>query len=87
MNPILPIPHFASAPCSKVMNQILLVPYFASAPCSKGMNPILPIRHQSKGVKTPVMLFHSLSEQYPLERHEPPYPSSDGLDSTTVVLQ
>ena len=29
---------------------------------------------------------HSLSGKYPWERHEPPYPPSYGLNSTTTVL-
>ena len=36
--------------------------------------------------RTSVTLLHSLSDQYPLDRYEQPYPSSYGLNSTTIVL-
>ena len=40
----------------------------------------------SKRVRTPVALLRSLSDKYPWERYEPPYPPSYGLNSTTTVL-
>ena len=39
-----------------------------------------------KRVRTPVTLLRSLSDKYPWERYEPPYPPSYGLNSTTTVL-
>ena len=44
------------------------------------------LRNRSKRVRTPVTLLRSLSGKYPWERYEPPYPPSDGLNSTTTVL-
>ena len=32
-----------------------------------------------------VALLHSLSDKYPWERYEPPYPASYGLNCTTTV--
>ena len=37
-------------------------------------------------VQTPVGLLRSLSCKCPWERHEPPYPPSYGLNSTTNVF-
>ena len=37
-------------------------------------------------VRTPVALLRLLSDKYPWERYEPPYPPSYGLNSTTTVL-
>ena len=34
----------------------------------------------------PVALLRSLSDKYPWEWYEPPYPPSYGLSSTTTVL-
>ena len=39
-----------------------------------------------KQVQTSVTLLHLLSDKYTWERHEPPYPSSYGLNNTTSVL-
>ena len=39
-----------------------------------------------KRVRSPVALLRSLSDKYPWERYEPPYPPSYGLNSTTTVL-
>ena len=44
------------------------------------------LRNRSTRVRTPVALLHSLSDKYPWERYEPPYPPSYGLNSTTTVL-
>ena len=41
---------------------------------------------ESKQVQTPIMLLCSLSDSYPGERYEPPYPSNYGLNSTSTVL-
>ena len=38
----------------------------------------------SKQVRTPVTLLRSLSDKYPGEMNEPPYPPSYGLNSTTT---
>ena len=37
-------------------------------------------------VQTPVVLLHSLLNEYPGERHEPSYHPSHGLNNTTTVL-
>ena len=37
-------------------------------------------------VRTPVALLRSLSDKYPWERYETPYPPSYWLNSTTAVL-
>ena len=39
--------------------------------------------NRNKLVRTPVTLLRSLSDKYPSERYDPPYP---GLNSTTTVL-
>ena len=39
-----------------------------------------------KRVRTPVALLRSLSDKYPWERYEPPYPLSYGLNNTTTIL-
>ena len=44
------------------------------------------LRNFSTRVRTPVALLRSLSDKYPWERYEPPYPPSYGLNSTTTVL-
>ena len=44
------------------------------------------LRNRSTRVRTPVMLLRSLSDKYSWERYEPPYPSSYGLNSISVVL-
>ena len=42
--------------------------------------------YRSMRVQTPVMLLHSLSNKYPWEKYESPYPPIYGLNSTTTVL-
>ena len=42
------------------------------------------LRNRSKCIRTPVALLCSLSDKYPWERHEPPYPPC--LNSLTVVF-
>ena len=44
------------------------------------------LRNHTKQVHTPVTLLHSLSDKYPWERYEPPYPPSYGLNCTTTIL-
>ena len=44
------------------------------------------LRNRCKRVRTLVVLFRSLSDKYPWERYEPPYPPSYGLNRTTTVL-
>ena len=44
------------------------------------------LRNRCKPVRTPVALLQSLSDKYPWERYEPPYPPSYGLNSTTTAL-
>ena len=44
------------------------------------------LRNCSTQVRTPVVLLHSLSGKYSLERYEPPYHPSYGLNSTTTIL-
>ena len=44
------------------------------------------LRNRSTRVRTPVALLRSLSDKYPWERYEHPYPPSYGLNSTTTVL-
>ena len=39
-----------------------------------------------KRVRTQVALLRLLSDKYPWERYEPPYPPSYGLNSTTTIL-
>ena len=43
------------------------------------------VYNSCKWVRTPVALLRSLSDKYPWERYEPPYPPSYGLNSTTTV--
>ena len=52
--------------------------------CCNGLSDGL--QNWSMRVHTPVALLHSLSDKYPWERYEPPYPSSYGLNSSTTVL-
>ena len=44
------------------------------------------LRDRSKRLRIPVALGSSLSDKYPQEKYEPPYPPSYGLNSTTTVL-
>ena len=44
------------------------------------------LRNRCKRVRTPVTLLSLLSDKYPWERYEPPYPPRYGLNSTTTVL-
>ena len=44
------------------------------------------LRNRRKRLQTPVALLRSLSDKYPWERYEPPYPLSYELDSTTTVV-
>ena len=44
------------------------------------------LRNRSKRVRIPVALLDCLSDKYPWESYEPPYPPSYGLDSTTTDL-
>ena len=46
----------------------------------------MDLRNRSMRVRTPVALLRSLSDKYPWERYEPPYPPSYGLNTTTTVL-
>ena len=41
--------------------------------------------NRSKRIWIPVTLLCSLSDKYPLERYEPPYPPNYGLNSTTTI--
>ena len=45
------------------------------------------LQNRSKRVRIPVALLHSISDKDPWERYEIPYPPSNGLNSTTIVLQ
>ena len=47
--------------------------------CSRGVM-VTGLRNRSKRVRTPVALLRSLSEKYPWERYEPPYPPSYRLN-------
>ena len=42
--------------------------------------------NRCKRIRTPVALLRSLSDKYPWERYEPPYPPSYGFKSITAVL-
>ena len=44
------------------------------------------LRNRSTRVRTPVALLRSLSDKYPWEKYEPPYPSWYGLNSTINIL-
>ena len=57
-------------------NQLYI--YFPEIPCE-------PYDRSSR-VRTPVALLHSLSDKYPWERYETPYPPSYGLNSKCTVL-
>ena len=55
--------------------------------CPRGvMVKAIDCRIVRKRVRTPVALLRSLSDKYPWERYEPPYPPSYGLNSTTTIL-
>ena len=49
-------------------------------------NPHHGLRNRSTRVRTPVALLPSLSDKYPWERYEPPYPPSYLFNSTAFVL-
>ena len=50
------------------------------------LKTIFGLRNCIERVRTPVALLRSLSDKYPWERYEPPYPPSYWLNSTTAVL-
>ena len=61
---------------------------FKLIPWGKAWTPLsfyVGLQHHSEWVQTPVMLLHSLSDQYPWERHEPSYPSM--LDCNIIVSE
>ena len=62
--------------------QIITVVLYFKRRCPRGvMVKADGLRNRSEWVRTPVALFRSLSDKYPLERYEPPYPPSYGLNS------
>ena len=55
--------------------------------CPRGvMVKAMDCGNRCKQVRTLVVLLSSPSGKYPWERHDPPYPPSYGLNSTTTVL-
>ena len=70
-------------PVSKFIWQNVHPPYRG---CPRGVMVKARLQNRSKRVRTPVVLLRSLSDKYPWERCESPYPPSYGLNSTTTVL-
>ena len=69
--------------CLSLDNNIMMYKMGVSSWCN-GLSTGL--QNCGKRVQTPVMLLCPLLDKYHWERHEPPYPLSYGLSSTTTFL-